>query len=225
MLITKYNSLRDIAANNGRPDESDIDSWTNLCRNSSLIDSIYLTKPSMFNFGQEEADKISEMLHYLHDYLDESKLILVGGKLVNTNCSGSYKSKMFNAIYEFVYVMDFGDKIKIGRSANPFRRLSDFNQAFLGSIKSFYLCEKSKSIENKAHCEFSRSVMSGEFFSTSITSEAEEFLSKNSLLSFDSKGDVFVDNTPNSSIVKKLSDLSDLIRNKSSLPIDLSKLS
>lgn len=225
MLIAKYGSLREVAEANSSPDKSDIDSWVNLCRNSSLIDSIYLMKPSMFNFGQEEADEISEILHYLHDYLDESKLILVEGKLVNTKCSGSYKSKMFNAIYEFVYIMDFSDKIKIGRSTNPFRRLSDFNRAFLGSIRSFYLCEKSKSLESKTHREFSRSVVSGEFFSTSILEEVEEYLGKNSLLSFDAKGNVFADNTPNSSSIKKFSDLSDLIRNKSSLPIDLSKLS
>lgn len=210
ILLDKLCKLKEVATTKANPDTNDLDEWLIIINKSQIIESIY----SIYNFpffGDNDIPNITRDIEWINK-IDPNKVTRINHLMINTDAKGKDCKKIFGSLYEFVYIFDIGDKIKIGKSANPYRRITDFPDVFGLKLDSFFLCDKSKIIETKSHYFAVGSVLSGEYFKKECIDGVRSFLEGNSILSFDSKGVVYKDNTPKGSRVKRFSDLSDFIK-------------
>jgi hypothetical protein len=209
-LLDKLRRLRESATTKTIPDAYILDEWLLIISKSHIIYSIYSVYDFPF-FSDNDIPAITRDIAWISE-IDPSKVISINHLMINTGAKGEDCKKVFSSLYEFVYIFDIGDKIKIGKSANPYRRITDFHAAFGLKLDSFFLCDKSKTIETKSHYFAVGSALSGEYFKRDCIDDVRGFLEEKSILSFDAKGIVYKDNTPNGSSVKRFSDLSDFIK-------------
>jgi len=211
LLLDKLCRLKDAAIRNAVTlDPDNLDECLSIISTSNIVHSIF----SFYNFpffSDRDIPWITKDIERISK-ISEDSVIEIGHLLVDTDSGGKDRKKVFSSLYEFVYIFDVGDKVKIGKSANPYRRLSDFHDGLGLKLNSFFLCEKSKVIETKAHYLAIGSVVSGEYFKSDCKESVKEFLGENSILSFDSRGVVTRDNAFYGSTIKRFSDLSDFIK-------------
>ncbi len=210
VLIAKLAELSLASESYQMPDVNNIEGYLSIVRNCKIIDSIYDWVGFPF-FGDRDIPSIQREISVLNN-ISKSGVANIKQMIVNTLSKGFDRVKIFNEVYEFVYIFDIGDKIKIGKSANPYRRIADFHDIFGFRLDSFFLCDKSKIIETKSHYFAIGSILSGEYFKKDCMDGVRTFLEENSILSFDSKGSVYKDNSLNGSNIKRFSDLSDFIK-------------
>lgn len=210
VLLDKLCRLKDAAIRNAVTlDPGNLDECLSIISTSNIVHSIF----SFYNFpffSDRDIPWITKDIERISK-ISEDSVIEIGHLLVDTDSGGKDRKKVFSSLYEFIYIFDVGDKVKIGKSANPYRRLSDFHDGLGLKLNSFFLCEKSKVIETKAHYLAIGSVVSGEYFKSDCKESVKEFLGENSILSFDSRGVVTRDNAFYGSTIKRFSDLSDFI--------------
>ena len=211
ILLDKLCKLKDAAIKSAtNPDVDDLDECLRIIDKSEIVHSIYSFYDFPF-FSDRDIVPITKEIERIGE-IAETSVIKIGHLLVNIDAGGKDCKKIFGSLYEFVYIFDIGDKIKIGKSANPYRRITDFPDVFGLKLDSFFLCDKSKIIETKSHYFARESALSGEYFKKDCMKDTRSFLEGKSILSFDAKGAVYKDNTPKGSRVKRFSDLSDFIK-------------
>ncbi len=111
----------------------------------------------------------------------DNHYLMRGSLLVHDNL-GLSKPELLSKLFDFVYVIDGGDSIKIGTSKDPVKRLADFQSSNKFKLVSFFLCRKEDKVEVCCLRKFKQHKKNGEFFNTSCIGDVLQYLQSLSLI-------------------------------------------
>lgn len=107
---------------------------------------------------------------------------LMGDSLLIRDNVGLSKPELLSKLFDFVYVIDGGDSVKIGTSRNPTKRLADFQSSSKFKLVSFFLCRKEDKVEVYCLRKFKQYKKNGEFFDISCMEDVIQCLRSLSLI-------------------------------------------